>query len=447
MLVARGAVPLARHTLGLDMNQIRMSEEEQRPLEAEFGPALQGRMRRDPLRLAWVVTLASFAAFCVLLLLTIAGAVFAYRNYQVKGRLLLQPALGTVYVNNHGSAETIAVTQVLRDLEEGSNFVTPQEATQGVLGLFSSPSGGMLNSLQMSSSTRVEVHRVRRPFFRGNGRPHVVHLKLYAGQVRVVTLMPEGLSISMQIATPQGRISLADGVTRILVDDAKTEVDALDGVILIETHSGQRLQLEEGHRIVFSQSDLEVHTDDLATDILTNGSFQDPLDEAWVQSVVANDVPSPSMRREIKDGRWTVHFWRQVGDNAHNQYELRQQVDRKVSLNESLFLLVNLRIDQQSLPGAGDLSSEFPLRVEIGYTDIYGQKRAWGHGFFSLDPLPHYWIENGEQIPTGTWYAYESPNLMSLLSLTRPERIDYVRIHASGHDYDSYVGDISLITR
>ncbi len=429
------------------MDQIPLPEEETESLQSESFPALPGRLHGDPLRLAWIVTLASFAAFCVLLAAAIAGSVFAYRNYQVRGKLLLQPALGTVYVNNHGSADTIAVTQVLRDLEEGSRFVTPREATQGVLGLFASPSGGMLNSLQMSSNTHLEVDRVRRPFFRGNGRPHVVHLKLHSGQVRVVTLMPSGLSISMQIATPQGRIFLADGVTRILVDDETTAVDALDGAILVETDAGQSLQLEEGHRLVFSQSDLEVHTDDLATDILTNGAFQEPLGDVWRHTIVANDVPPPLMRREIRDGRWTVHFWRRVGDNAHNQYEVRQQVDRKVGLNESLFLLVNLRIDYQSLPGAGDLSSEFPLRVEIGYTDIYGQERSWGHGFFYLDPLPHYWIENGEQIPAGTWYAYESPNLMSLLSLTRPESIDYVRIHASGHDYDSYVGDISLITR
>ena len=429
------------------MNQTQVPQEEQQSLESEAFFPLERRLRRDPLRLAWVVTLSSFAAFCVLFVMAAATAVFAYRNYQVKGDLLLQPVLGTVYVNNPGSADIFAVTQLLEDLEEGSSFSTQREATQGVLGLFSSGSGGMLNSLQMSSNTRLTVDQVRRPFFKGNGRPHVVHLKLYAGQVRVVTLMPEGMTIFMQIATPQGRVSLADGITRILVDDEKTEVDALDGTVLLETQSGESMHLEEGHRIVFTQDDLEVHTADLAAEILANGSFQEALTEGWVETIVANDVPPPSMQRELKDGRWTVHFWRQVGDNAHNQYEIRQQVDRKVGLNEQLLLLLNLRIDHQSLPGAGDLSSEFPLRVEIGYTDIYGQERTWGHGFFYLDPLPRYWIENGEQIPIGTWYVYASPNLMSLLSLTRPESIEYVRIHASGHDYNSYVGEISLIAR
>lgn len=429
------------------MDDAQRLHEKEDLLESDVEKVLDGRMRRDPLRMAWTVTLIAFAGFCLVALLTILVSLFAYRNFQVKGRLLLQPSMGTVYVRNPGSSDTIAVTQVLTDLDEGSSFITQREATQGVLGLFASASGGMLNSLQMSSNTHLQVVRVRRPFFKGNGRPYMVHLRLNSGQVRVVTLMPEGLDISMQIVTPQGRISLTDGVTRILVDDEKSEVDALDGTILIETESGESLKLDEGRRAVFSQSDLEVHTADLATDLLANGSFQMPLADTWTETVIANEVPPPSMRREFKDGRWTVHFQREVGDNAHNQYELRQQVDRKVELNESLFLLVNLRIDQQSLPGAGNLSSEFPLRVEIGYTDIYGQERAWGHGFFYLDPLPRYWIENGEQIPNGTWFAYESPNLMSLLSLTRPERIDYVRIHASGHDYDSYVGDISLITR
>ena len=73
------------------------------------------------------------------------------------------------------------------------------------------------------------------------------------------------------------------------------------------------------------------------------------------------------MAREFQDGRWVVHFWRDVGDNAHNQYELRQEIGRNVALNERLFLRLNLRIDHQSLSGAGVLSSEFPVRVEIGY--------------------------------------------------------------------------------
>lgn len=406
-----------------------------------------GVLRSDPVRLAWTVTLGAFCAFCLVTIALVLLIVFGYRNLQIKGMLVLQPALGTVYLFTEGNPDRIAVTQTLDDLEEGSVFLTPREATQGVVGLFRSPSGGMLSSVQMSSNTHLEVSRARRPYFRGNGRPHHVYLKLFAGQVRLVTLMPEGQSMSMQIATPQGMILLEDGITRILVDENKTEVDALDGAVRVQNGGGDARDLLEGNRVVFTQEEFDVQSTDLDTEILDNGSFQEPLDADWIRNTTANNVPPPSMQRELKDGRWTVHFWRNVGDNAHNQFEIRQQVDRKVGLNESLFLLMNLRIDFQSLPGAGDLSSEFPLRVEIGYTDLYGQRRTWGRGFFYRDPLPHYWIENGEQIPVGTWYAYESPNLMNLLSLTRPESIEYVRIHASGHDYDSYVGEVSLIAR
>ncbi len=406
------------------------------------------RPLREPVRLAWIVTLAAFALFCLICAVAVSSAVFAYRNADVRGELLLQPAFGTIYLNSRGSSDTLAVTESLSGLAEGSVLRTQRESTQGVLGLFAArASGGMLNSVQMSSNTTLEVIRARRPRFPRNGRPHEVHLRLHAGQVRVVTLMPEKLQVEMRIDTPHGRVDLADGVTRIHVDGAQTEVDAIDSAAQVANQAGTARTLAEGQRLAFTREAIAAQPSALAADILVNGSFQAPLAPPWATRIVANDVPPPTMHREFKDGRWVAHFRRQVGDNAHNQFELRQRLDRNVGLNESLILRLNLRIDFQSLPGAGDLSSEFPMRVEIGYTDIYGQERTWGRGFFYLDPLPHYWIENGEQIPEGTWFAYESPNLFSLLTLTRPEIVNYVRIHASGHDYDSYVSRIALITQ
>lgn len=405
-------------------------------------------LRNDPVRLAWTVILAAFIVFCLLLVALIAGTRFAYRHAEVKGSLLLQSTIGTVYLHNGGAEEAIAVTSPMSDLVEQSRLVTQREATQGVLGLFrSKTSGGMLNSLQLSSNTVLDVERVRRPLFPGNGQPHEVRLALHRGQVRAVTLMPEALAVNMVINTPQGQVVLTDGIYRIQVDDVQTDVAVIDGSAQGSNQAGDAFNLAEGHRIGFTANSVSERSSDVATDILVNGAFQLPLDGHWTQRVVANDVPAPTMQREFQDGRWVVHFWRQRNDHAHNQFEIQQRIERNVSLNESLFLLLNLRVDYQSLPGAGVLSSEFPIRVEIGYTDIYGQDRTWGHGFYYLDPIPGYWIENGEPIPQGTWFAYESPDLLSLLALTRPETINYLRIHASGHDYDSYVSSVSLVAQ
>ncbi len=64
----------------------------------------------------------------------------------------------------------------------------------------------------------------------------------------------------------------------------------------------------------------------------------------------------------------------------------------------------------QSLSGAGYLSSEFPLRVEITYTDIYGKQLRWGHGFYFREPEDPTWrIVDGDKIPSFNWYTYRSP--------------------------------------
>jgi hypothetical protein len=100
----------------------------------------------------------------------------------------------------------------------------------------------------------------------------------------------------------------------------------------------------------------------------------------------------------------------------------------------------------QSLSGAGYLSSEFPLSIEITYTDIYGKVLTWSHGFYYRDPEdPNWQITNGEQIPPYIWYTYQSPNLMELLEDTHPARINSVRIYASGWNYQSMVSEVYLV--
>ena len=302
----------------------------------------------------------------------------------------------------------------------------------------------MLNSVQISSDTILDIIKVKKPLFPSNGADHQVELGLPKGQIKVVTLMPEGLSIRMNIETPHGQVQLHEGVFLLSVDNRQSEVVSLDGTVDGTSHNGNRFSVTQGQRLAFNDVRISEPVPDTGAEVLTDGRFEQPVEQHWQSQVVASEIPPPSMQRVAEDGRWVVRFHRAVGDGAHNQFVLRQEVDSNVSLTESLLLRLTVRIDYQSLPGAGVLSSEFPVRVEIGYTDIYGQERFWGHGFYHLEPIAGYWIENGEQIPQSTWFAYESPNLFKLLAPNPPETINYVKVHASGHDYTSYVGEISL---
>jgi hypothetical protein len=167
--------------------------------------------------------------------------------------------------------------------------------------------------------------------------------------------------------------------------------------------------------------------------------------DTWESYVIAQNVTPGRVSIMERDGRRVAYFIRQGEDNVPTEVGIRQHIGRDVNVYDSLILQLDVKLLFQSLPGAGYLSSEYPLRVEITYTDIYGKQLAWGHGFYYRDPENENWqIINGEKIPPFTWYTYRSPNLMELLKDTRPARIDSIRIYASGWNYQSMVSEVYL---
>jgi len=109
----------------------------------------------------------------------------------------------------------------------------------------------------------------------------------------------------------------------------------------------------------------------------------------------------------------------------------------------TLRVQATVKLVEQTLSGGGYLSSEYPLMIRIRYRDIYGSENEWIHGFYyqNLNSNP---TKNGQEIPQGKWYFYESENLLSVLSV-RPQRIVWLRVYASGWNYQSEVSQISLI--
>jgi hypothetical protein len=180
--------------------------------------------------------------------------------------------------------------------------------------------------------------------------------------------------------------------------------------------------------------------------LLRNGDFSEPELDAWQTNAIANNVTPGSVLVYEREGRWVAHFSRQGEDSVNTEVSITQVVEKDVNIYDELNIQLDVKLLHQSLSGAGYLSSEFPLRVEITYTDIYGKVLTWGHGFYYRDPEdPNWQILNGEKIPPYSWYTYKSPNLMELLAETRPARINSIRIYASGWNYQSMVSEVYLV--
>jgi hypothetical protein len=139
-------------------------------------------------------------------------------------------------------------------------------------------------------------------------------------------------------------------------------------------------------------------------------------------------------------------------DNIHSEAGVIQQVNKDVRDFQSLRVFAEVRLVNQSLPGGGQLGSEFPIMLRIDYRDTDNNDRSWYHGFYYVPPPENYVLysqpdNSNERIARLIWYPYESENLLTSLGPTKPVFIKSIHIYASGWIYDAMVANISLLAQ
>lgn len=403
------------------------------------------RWRERPERAAWVVLLLSFAFFLVL----VTGIPLAVRNlyHSAAAKLPLQfeTTLGTVLLYQPSSDQPIAITDVREGVSEGSRLETTGAATQGVLGL---PAGGqsdeLMGTILLYPNTTLEIVSSRRPYFAGSIQPYTLRIRLYRGQVRMFTRSAFDRPVEVQVETPQGEAQLEEGNYAFIVNAESSEVVVKQGTARL-TQQGQRpVEVESGLRTWVQADGTILPAVPVVHNLLRDSAFARPLGEVWESYTPPHVIPGTVELFE-KDGRRAASFLYRGPNQVHTEIGIRQVVDENVQSYDSLVVRLDVNLDWQTLAGAGEQSSEFPLRVEITFTDIFGEERRWGHGFYNMDPLPSYPLFGGEQVPQFNWHSYESENLMELLDATPPAHIESIRLYASGWNYLSFASDLELI--
>jgi hypothetical protein len=191
--------------------------------------------------------------------------------------------------------------------------------------------------------------------------------------------------------------------------------------------------------------------------LIVNGNFGQGFDTAWV--VISNPSDGTASVTGAVDEEGQPMAWFRHEQPQPSDVGLIQTLNRNVKDLESLVLHVKVRVDHHSLSVCGSLGSECPVMVRIDYRDVAGNSRQWVHGFFAFeDPTfaqPYYCSTcpdpssgNHNQVPVGSWFLYDSPNLMeSIAPELRPVVIQSVRVYASGHSYDSKITDVELLAQ
>ena len=402
------------------------------------------RWRERPERAAWIVLLLSFALFLVL----VTGIPLAVRNLYhsaaAKQPLQFETTLGTVLLYQPSSDQGIAITDMREGVSEGSRLETGA-ATQGVLGL---PVGGqsdeLMGTILLYPYTTLEIVTSRRPYFAGSKEPYTLRIRVQKGQVRLFTRSAFDRLVEVQIETPQGEAQLEEGNYAFFVNAESSEIVVKQGVARVLQPEGEPVEIQPGLRTWIQADGSTMPAVAAVHNLLQDSAFTRPLGEVW-ESYTPPYVTPGTVDFIEKDGRNAARFLYRGPDQVHTEIGIRQVVEEDVDIYDSLIVKLDVNLDWQTLAGAGEQSSEFPLRVEITFTDIFGEERRWGHGFYNMDPLPSYPLFGGDQVPLFNWHSYESENLMALLEATPPARIESIRLYASGWNYLSFASDLELI--
>jgi hypothetical protein len=408
------------------------------------------RWRRNPQRVAWLILSVSLFACCVLAVMVPLG-MRSYLLHATQSRPVYVTALsGTaqVYPPGPGVDDPMAVRES-RGISEGSRVAT-DDTTRALMTVFADEqSTQVLVTVQLSENTAVTLRRIRVPRFSLSRDPFQIDLELERGRVYVTTQAAEDRSVTTRLVTEQASTVFGTGTFDLITEGEETQVrvrsgeaDVMAAGRVVVANTGERVSVITGHA-----PELPVPA---ALNLVLNGTFEDRITPPWqkIQEVPSGLPPGEITVEDIGERR-AVRFTRRAEDGAPNRVGLQQSLDRDVQGYDSLVLSFDLQLLYQSVPGGGYLATEYPVMVDLLYTDVYGKDLHLYLGFYYLDlpPGSTYLPPTGEKVPMGIWYNYESPNLYELLRDTRPARVNSITIYASGHDYDSLVSDVALIVR
>ncbi|MDQ3249624.1 MAG: FecR domain-containing protein [Chloroflexota bacterium] len=417
------------------------------------------RWRENPEQMAWTLILSSFVIFMLLAISIPLSIGYAVRYATVPETALLKATLGTLLLYpSTKPSDPLAITSQLAgddnlrkdNIAEGNVIVATAGATQGTLELSSAEGtdAEALGSIQLYADTKLEVLRIRRPYFQRSREPYQVRLRLDKGEARIFTNSGDQRPLRVEIETPHGIVQLNAGAYKVAVDATQTNISVSTGQATLLHAQEASITVQAGLRAWMTKAQLAQAPVPAEQNLIRNGSFTSSA--VWTPAAIAENVPAGSVKFDVRDGRNVAYFLREVEDGAHNEVSIAQTIDKNVNVYDELRLRLDVKILFQSLPGAGDFSTEFPVRIELNYTSIYGQNLNWGWGFYYRNregPNPN--VPNGDQTRQARWVTYESPDLLDLLRNegTPPARINSIRIYASGHDYRSMVSEVELLAR
>ncbi|MDX1994847.1 MAG: hypothetical protein SF029_20860 [bacterium] len=423
----------------------------------------------QPERLAWGILLIAFAIFCF----GCAGSVMSLHWFFFQSSLplnvLAQSGRGTLGVSDaFGSDQSV---RARREMSPGMAVRTDTTDlwSQGTLTI--SDNGRLIALVTLKSDTSATLWQASQPRFEWMSSPYQIDLTNVVGDVDVYIAPDLQRDIEMTVRTHSGiwaRLGQS-GSYGIRVTDKQVRLMNYSGEALLVAGDGQTARsIAVGQQGFVEHGTTDIQTEPLLVNLIRNSTLAATrpdqvtagIPDWWACGNGPNNVPRGQHEFAITDdGRPALHLVRGEGATTNGMTFCEQNIGSDqtgidVAAYNFLEMRVSLNIRSHSLSACGTAASECPLMMRITYQGEDGGARDWYQGIYAYR-IPNDGYPNAcdscrqfhLRIWDNVWYTYESGNLFDLFRTAeeRPVRIVKVIIYASGHQYDVYVGNVSLV--
>ncbi len=408
-------------------------------------------MRDNPERLAWIIMVSAFVTFCALVI----GIPLGVRSYLLNATQPEQSSVtsvqGTVLAQRLDTSVLLPVSDGTT-IQVGENTrVSTDGNAQAIVTFFNE------SLLTLYNNTSVTIHQVQSPRFSSGQQPDTIVVELHYGRVRAAprtrTMSNNVRALHFELQCIGAHALLSEGSYSLEATDEEMQITTRAGLARV-TVGEDELVLAPGERAIVPHNQLPVGPLPAERNLLVNGDFSQPLEGSW--QVYRVEPPSgvvTTTARTVPIGVQTALQLQSSGqDNVHSEIGVIQYINKNIQDFESLRILLDVRVNLQSLPGGGTLGSEFPLMVHLAYDEVDGTDRDWYYGFYYA-PAPSDWIlydtpfNSSRRIVRYVWYPFESPNLLDSLSTAKPVYLKFIRLYGSGWLYDAYVTNVTLLAQ
>jgi hypothetical protein len=241
-----------------------------------------------------------------------------------------------------------------------------------------------------------------------------------------------------------------------------TDVSVLDGGDVTVTGAGLPVTVANGQQTIVYAGNSPTPASIKQTELVDNGDFRNAARNQppahW--EVSRNDGGDGNLNRaswdlvpDVVRGQpvTALHFLRNGGTTDGDLVGLQQNVAfGELDEYDSVVLSADVKVVGQNLSGGGSYGSEYPMTFLVRYVTQRNDPIEKGLGFYIQDDAGNPTASAtlvGTQVKSGDWTSIQL-NLKDLKQVfPAPYKITSIFVYASGHDYDAYVANISIVAK